>query len=221
MDKQDAERLLFETNPTAARTMVLTVAEELDGRAAQVWAFGMAEGPRRAVAIVAQMAGELATGAAQLYDAERWYAGAALVRQLIETEYLLFLFATDAAEPERWLNATPKEAKTMFQPAEMRRRSAGRFLDSEYSTHCEIGGHPRLRGHILLREHLLPFWEREEMFNPNVQWVDLAQHLDRLWNHYVAAVTLHSPSNVYPEVFERIAKAIEEWRRADPLPPRV
>jgi hypothetical protein len=216
MNKQDAQRILDETNPDAARKLVLLIAEELDGRAAQVWCFGLSEGPRRALGLVAQMAGELAVCEAQLYDAERWYAGAALVRQLIETEYLMFLFAIDHDEPERWLKASGKEARDMFAPAKMRERSAGRFNASEYSTHCEVGGHPRPAGHFLLKEHIIPIEGQNKLFDPRVQWVDLAQHLDRLWIHYVVAVGEHSPSNIYPEQFRKIHDAIVEWRALNP-----
>jgi hypothetical protein len=222
MDRDEAQRLLKGIDAGAARLFVADVAKELDGLAAQVWAFGLAEGARRAVAIVAQMGAELAVGAAQLYDSERWYAGAALVRQLIETEYLLFLFANDLAEPEKWLKASPEEARRNFSPAVMRDRSDGRFRASEYSTHCEIGGHPRLSGHILLREHFLPTVQKPlEIFDPKVQWVDLAQHIERMWGHYVAAVRLHSPSNVYPDRFKRVDELSAAWRALDPLPPRI
>src|SRR5438552_3104832 len=122
MNRDDARRLLETVDSDAARRVVNYVASELDGFAAQVWAFGSAEGSRRAVAVVAQMGAELAIGASQLYEAERWYAGAALVRQLIETEYLLHLFARDSAEPEKWLKATQEEARLMFSPKNMRDR---------------------------------------------------------------------------------------------------
>jgi hypothetical protein len=168
------------------------------------------------------MGAELAIGACQLYEAERWYAGAALVRQLIETEYLLYLFARDQAEPEKWLKASEEEARVMFSPKTMRERSRGRFRASEYFTHCEIGGHPRLSGHVLLREHLTPMSQRAgNLFDPKVQWVDLAQHLERMWGHYVAAVALHSPSNFYPDRFRQVDEAIQAWRASDRAPSRL
>ena len=220
--RDEAQRLLKGIDPTAARLYVTEVAGELDGLAAQVWAFGLAEGARRAVAIVAQMGAELAVGATQLYEAERWYAGAALVRQLIETEYLLFLFAADSAEPERWLRAAPDEARRVFAPGTMRERSAGRFRAEEYSVHCEVGGHPRLSGHVLLREHLTPVpGGTPSLFDPRVQWVDLAQHVERLWANYVTAVRVHSPTNVYAERFARLDALSEAWRAIDPLPSRI
>lgn len=222
MNQDDARRLLETVDSAAAKRFVTYVTGELDGLAAQVWAFGLSEGPRRAVAVVAQMGAELAIGASSLYEAERWYAGAALVRQLIETEYLLYLFASDQGEPEKWLKASQEEVRRMFSPKSMRERADGRFSASEYFTHCEIGGHPRLSGHVLLREHLTPMGrESRALFDPKVQWVDLAQHVERTWNYYVAAVALHSPSNVYPDRFTQIEDAINTWRAIDPAPSRI
>jgi hypothetical protein len=218
MDKETAKKLLVSADATAAQRMAIAVAEELDGLAAQVWAFGMAEGARRAVAIVAQMGAELAVGAVKLYKAGRSYAGAALVRQLIE-EYLLFLFATDDNEPKRWLNASDAEAKKTFSPSQVRERSAGRFLVDEYQTHCKIGGHPRVSGHLLLKEHITPInTSPPKLFDASIQWVDLAQHLERLSAHYMAAVAIHSPTNVYPDRFAKIAQLASDWRTTDPDP---
>jgi hypothetical protein len=199
--------------------MATALSEELDELAAQVWAFGMSEGARRAFAMVAQIGAELSVGAAKLYNAERWYAGAALVRQLIEVEYLLFLFAIDDEEPLRWLKASDEEARKTFAPAQMRKRSAGRFQVEEYGVHCKIGGHPRVDGHILLRERITPISSSPlELFNPAIQWVDLAQHLERLATHYMAGVAKHSPSNVYLDRFGELIQLIEKWRAADSNP---
>jgi hypothetical protein len=219
MDETTAKRVLTSADAAPAKQMAIAVAAELDGLAAQVWAFGMAEGARRAVGIVAQMGAELALGAAQLYNANRWYAGAALVRQLIEVEYLLFLFAADDAEPERWLKASDAEAKKTFTPSQMRERPAGRFRVDEYQTHCKIGGHPRVGGHLLLREHLTPVSDSPpKLFDPSIQWIDLAQHLERFSTHYMAAVVRHSPTNVYPDRFAKIVQLVSDWRTADPNP---
>ncbi len=211
MDDDEVRRLLKMVELSAARDLVTGVAGHLDSLAAQVWAFGLAEGARRALAIVAQMGAELTVGAASLYEAEHWYAGAALVRQLIEVEYLLFLFAMDSEEPERWLAASADTARGMFKPAAMRKRSGDRFRASEYDSHCEMGGHPRLRGHVLLREHCDPSVPSTE-FDPAVLWVDLAQHVERIWANYVGAVGRHSHSNVYPDRFAEVTDLFAKWR---------
>ncbi|MEX0885913.1 MAG: hypothetical protein WD009_05695 [Phycisphaeraceae bacterium] len=225
MDENDARRLVDSIKamgPDGAKRVVEFAARELDGLAAQVWAFGMATGSRRAVAIVAQMGAELGLCAAQLYEAERWYAGACLVRQLIEVEYLLFLFATDSEEPERWLKASPETVRRMFSPYAMRKRAGDRFRASEYASHCELGGHPRRQGHVLLREHL-SFSDHRAMplADPAVLWVDLAQHMERLWGNYRDAVENHSPTNVYPDRFREVDQVFSAWRSNDQTPGRI
>lgn len=160
------------------------VASALQNSGRVLWAFGLAHDlpAREALAIVTQMAGDLAQGAVDLYSRENWYGGASLVRQLVETEYLLFLFAESALEAERWRNSTSEERKGFFTPAKMRKRSGGRFRSSEYAAHCERGGHPTPYGEMFLAEHTTRFGSNLWL------WSDLAQHLERLWSSFDAAV---------------------------------
>lgn len=218
MDEQRAREMLDRADPDAAKQVVLAVAPVFDDLTAQVWAFGLAEGRRWAVAVVAQMGSELTLAASQLYAAQRWYAGAALVRQLVEVEYLLYLFATDDEEPDRWLMATSDEVRQMFAPSAMRKRAGTRFRCEEYASHCEFGGHPRRRAHWLLREHGVI---EPAHASPEIQWVDLAQHLRRAWTNYCAAVARHSPSNVYPDRFAKIDELFNRWQLADPTPDAI
>jgi hypothetical protein len=132
-----------------------TVSDALDHCGRVPWCFGLANtGGRRAVGMVGQIAGELGQAAVSVLGTGSAYAAAALVRQIIEAEYLLHLFASDLDEPERWLKASSDDLRKVFQPAPMRRRSAGAFRDQEYWTHCATGGHPHPHGaSLLLREH--------------------------------------------------------------------
>jgi hypothetical protein len=225
VDEERARRIvdtIEAVGPDGAKRVVQFVARELDGLAAQVWAFGMATGSRRAVAVVSQMGAELALCASELYEAERWYAGACLVRQLIEVEYLLFLFASDDEEPERWMKASADDVRAMFSPSAMRKRAGARFRASEYATHCELGGHPRRQGHILLREHL-SFADHSitPLAKPSILWADLAQHVERLWTNYIGAVARHSPTNVYPDRFQSVGEVFSAWRAADQAPGQI
>ena len=88
------------------------------------------------------------------------YAAAALLRQVVEVEYLLWTFADDPEDTVRWLNASKSQLDGRFRPAAMRQRSAGHFRTSEYvahSTRADIerrrmdtrGGSPA-RGHQAL-----------------------------------------------------------------------
>ncbi len=222
MNEESAKEYLKNADSNAARQAVEYIANELDEISARVSAYGLATGPRRAVGAVAQMGADLAKGALMLFAAERWYSGAALVRQLIEVEYLIFLFASNPQEPELWLTPTEEQVRRMFLPKAMRMRSNGRFDEKEYWLHCEHGGHPRAKGSIYLKERLTLIQDNsKEFFDPSILWVDLAQHLERLWGHFELAVRLHSPTNVYPERFAAVRAKIAEWRMIDPLPSKI
>lgn len=127
----------------------------------------------RAVASVVDMASNLTTGATTLLSAHNWYAAAGLIRQLIETEYLIRLFSIDFAEGARWERSTPDQIRASFRPHEM--RAIGGFDHQEYWRHCEMGGHPTPQGRLLLEYRMA----RAE--GPSAMWGDLAQHLQRLW----------------------------------------
>lgn len=136
------------------RLVCSTLATQLAACGARLWAFGM--GPtdlRTACSVVIQFGGSLATGAVTLGEQENWYAASALVRQLVEVEYLVRLFRQDSDEALRWLKASPEELRTSFMPAQMRKRVDG-FRHQEYRVHCESGGHPNPRAHSLLPERV-------------------------------------------------------------------
>jgi len=156
------------------------------------------------------MGAELATGAVELFTQELWYAGTALVRQLIEVEYLTCLFSTDQTRAAAWLASTPEETRKRFRPADMRKESAGRFRDSEYQVHCDQGGHPSPRGRMHLKNHSNPLGTHQG------SWVDLAQHLERLWDHLTNALdTYHMSEVVAKERRSEVLRLLEEWHRVD------
>lgn len=196
-----------------------TVSGALDHCGRVLWCFGLAEHPgRRAVGMVGQIAGELGQAATSLLAADSAYAAAALLRQVIETEYLFHLFATDLGEPERWLKASGEDLRKLFQPAPMRRRSGGAFRDQEYWTHCATGGHPHPHGAgMLLREHL--FGSKDpDLVSRRWLWADMAQHLARVWDRFAAAAIAHALVNdivVVRENVRDIPPLLERWRRLD------
>jgi hypothetical protein len=200
--------LLESADAAGAKALVATVAPALDRFADQVSCFGLptVSDERRALGMVAQMGAELVLGAAALFESGRPYAGASLVRQLIEVDYLLFLFGQDSVEAARWINGTASEHKQLFRPAAMRSRSLGRFDVDEYSRHCEIGGHPRPAAWALVDRHHL------SSANPSaLLWADLANHVVRLWDHYKTAAVSCSPTNVYPDRWRPLDSACEVW----------
>jgi hypothetical protein len=58
----------------------------------------------------------------------------------------------------------------------MRERCGDRFRSSEYSSHCQVGGHPRFASGYILPEHVR-IGPLSDSVVFAVGWVDLAQHL--------------------------------------------
>src|SRR5216683_1655692 len=138
---QDYVSQLADPDATSLRESTCDVlAEALCATGAVLWAFGLADQPRRSVAAAIQMGGETARGSVSLLRQKNRYAAAALVRQLVEIEYLLCLFASDANEPLRWASLDLEAVRKEYQPARMRERCGERFRASEYSIHCQVGG---------------------------------------------------------------------------------
>jgi len=202
------------------RVVCRTLARQLAACGERLWAFGF--GPpdfRTACSVAIQFGGSLATGAVALGDQENWYAASALVRQFVEVEYLVRLFRRDANEALSWLKASPKELRESFRPGQMRKR-AGDFRHHEYQVHCESGGHPNPGAHPLLparyaRHHLPPLGTNEGF------WVDLAQHLRRVWRDIVELPSDHPTANlnVIAQYTEVVATAISVWETSDPCSP--
>lgn len=95
-----------------------------------------------AVGVLLQIGGELALPALRMLSTGEHYAGAALVRQLVEVEYLMWAFASNPSEAAAWLNSTRQDRMKFFQPRRLREASNGRFKQKDYEHHCELGGHP-------------------------------------------------------------------------------
>jgi hypothetical protein len=177
-------------------------------------ALGLAEGNRKAVSIAVQLAGEIASGAVELFGIQNWYAGAALVRQLVELEYLLFLFATDTSEATRWLSSSPADLRKVYSPAAMRRRSKGNFKDSEYWAHCDVGGHPHWKASVLLPERI----EAIRFPADWMLWLDFAHHLTRVLRRLDELVEAHGLTQIVivADARQKGAEAYERWLALDP-----
>lgn len=163
----------------------------------------------KGLTLVVEMAGELATGCGELYKAELWYAGSAMLRQLVETQYLLALFSADPTSAETWQNATPEELRKWWTPAAMRAKSQGRFQDQEYWQHCELGGHPVPAGARLLRN-------RDSRLDRRYLWLDLAHHLQRIWADVERCFFAFGYGGRLNEAaYEAARAALETWIRVD------
>lgn len=180
------------------------------GRTLWVGAYLLKAKPAEGVAVLTEMAGELAEGAVSLFSRQLWYAGGSLVRQLIEAEYLFWLFAHEDAAAEDWVNSTPEMIRRSFRPALLRKRSAGAFRESEYWTHCDLGGHPNPKGRLLLREHSSSIGSHDWL------WVDLVQHLHRLWPYFRQCLLRHDlAAYVDVGVLSGAEASLEAWSRIE------
>jgi hypothetical protein len=170
----------------------------------------------RAVAATIEMAGELAAGTVQLLGGDKRYASATLIRQLIETEYLLTEFDEDFTRAGQWARSTPDEIRRSFSPKLLRK--TGGFPDREYWTHCDIGGHPSPAGRVLLRYNVAVHPSEDDVLTASM-WADLAQHVRRVWWRVDSLlVSQHARYGaVRQESRTRVEEIEERWMRTDPL----
>jgi hypothetical protein len=164
------------------------------------------------LATVIQVAGELTAGAVALLENDNFYAAAALVRQIVEVEYLAWAFAEDQDEATAWLRSTAAERRKFWQPRQLRARSQGRFRSQDYGSHCDQGGHPTPEANRLLPGHsdqgLLAWW-----------WYDLALHGISAWRYIDAALTNFNWDLMREQPSaEALSRLIAGWNDNDPLP---
>ena len=119
--------------------------------------FGNGSDSIASVGRLSDAAASLIGGASSLLDQHNVYAASALNRQLVEVEYLAWAFSEDLEEAASWLRSTRDERMSRWQPKHLRRRAEGRFRATDYSEHCEMGGHPSPAGlRVLLSSEPTP-----------------------------------------------------------------
>jgi hypothetical protein len=168
------------------------------------------------VATVVCMATELAEAAVSMAEKKRYYAVGAVIRQLIECEYLLTLFSEDLDHARSWLESTPEEVRDAFTPAKMRKLT-GKFSNEEYWDHCSTGGHPAPKGARLL-EKLDPM-RQSWPYSAAELATDLGLHLQRTWKALDTLLAKHHARYelVRDDQRRRAEEAWTHWREADPL----
>lgn len=127
-----------------------------------------------AVSLLLRVAGQLVSASSDLFGDGRHYAAAALVRQLVEVEYLAWAFDARDNEAERWLRSTADERRDFFTPAKLRHAAQGKFRGKDYGHHCEMGGHPVPRSAVLLKGDDVVC---------QLLLSDLLGHSGRIWDH--------------------------------------
>jgi hypothetical protein len=179
-------------------------SDRLEGRSP----FGHGSDETVAVSLLLRIASELVSASTDLFADGRHYAAAALLRQLVEIEYLAWAFETRDQEGERWLRSTKSERQSFFTPAKLRNASGGRFRSRDYGFHCELGGHPVPRATTLLKDDAVV---------AQLLLSDLLGHTGRTWDHVVAWATGNSLGDQVCALNEKMARGYAAWKAADPL----
>ncbi|MGH9344315.1 MAG: hypothetical protein ACRD19_11210 [Terriglobia bacterium] len=112
--------------------------------------FGHGSDETVAISVLLRIGSQLVSSAADLFKDGRHYAAAALVRQMVEIEYLAWAFEARDREGQRWLRSDEKERQAFFTPAKLRKAAEGKFRGKDYGYHCELGGHPMPEAGVLL-----------------------------------------------------------------------
>lgn len=153
------------------------------------------------------------SASADLFADGRHYAASALLRQLVEIEYLAWAFENRERDGERWLRSTRAERESFFTPKKLREAAGGRFRSKDYGFHCELGGHPVARGTILLHD---------DAAVAQLILSDLLGHTGRIWDHVVGwvrndSLRVTSFGDAVYAMREEMVRGYSKWKAADPL----
>ena len=161
-----------------------------------------------AVSLLLRVAGQLVSASADLFNDGRHYAAAALLRQLVEVEYLAWAFDARDSDAKRWLRSIEEERRDYFAPAKLRKAAQGKFRGQDYGHHCEMGGHPVPRSVILLNGDEL---------TSQLLLSDMLGHTGRIWDHLLSwsanqpwALPIHKRK-------EAMYSAYAVWKKVDRL----
>jgi hypothetical protein len=162
-----------------------------------------------AVSMILRIGSQLTSASTDLLADGRIYAASALIRQIVEVEYLAWAFDARDGSGEKWLRSSRRERESFFSPSKLRQAAAGKFRGVDYSYHCEFGGHPVPSSTMLLRN--------DESGLPQFLLSDLLGHAGRIWDHVVgwAQKSSHGEPVVgrNPEMLKRFVA----WKELDPL----
>ncbi|SMN01728.1 hypothetical protein SPONN_5 [uncultured Candidatus Thioglobus sp.] len=156
---------------------------------------------------IMQMCGELGIAASRMLSTKEHYAGAALLRQIVEIEYLTWTFENGYADINKWLNSSDKERMRTFSPAQLRENSKGRFLSEDYKNHCEKGGHPVPRG--------VPLLGGKSILEAQIFLIDLLLHCWRIKDQTYS--WLKNNKCEIPEQIVQMGFIFAEWGKEDPV----
>jgi hypothetical protein len=159
-----------------------------------------------AFSILSGLAADISASFATLMRSGNEYSAAALLRQLVEFEYLFFIAYQDKSELGKWLAADGDTLRKQFTPQKMRKKSNGIFSDQEYWTHCDMGGHPNPKARAFLAG------ESKNMKMVAFLLPDGVHHFRRLWTSVKLLYPILLEDNKSQlEKMSLVSDAIETW----------
>jgi len=161
------------------------------------------------VAVLVQIAAELLDTSSELLCGTHHYAGAALLRQVVEVEYLTWAFANDQRDAAAWLNSTHEERMKLFSPKRLRSVSDGRFQFEDYQHHCEQGGHPVPRA--------IPLLGNPDPSAAQMLMLDLMLHCWRITDNVLSWVKRTKADTRLAVDLLATQQVLKAWSRDDPL----
>jgi hypothetical protein len=177
-------------------------------RLADVSPFGHGSDETVAVSVLLRIASQLVSSSADLFEDGRSYAAAALLRQMVEIEYLAWAFETRNREGERWLRSDRQQREHFFTPAKLRRAAQGKFRGKDYAYHCELGGHPVPGASVLLSE---------DSTVSQLLLADLLGHAGRIWDHLIGWARKSSNGEPILRRGLEMSERFGAWKSKDPL----
>jgi hypothetical protein len=164
------------------------------------------------VALLMRIAAELGDNTIRLFAAQQTYAGAALLRQIVEIEYLSWAFDQRDGDAEEWLRSTKEERWEIFRPAKLRQSAGKTFRAKDYGYHCDLGGHPTPNALSLLNNDPLV---------TQLLMCDLLGHLSGIWRHFVEWGKQHQELETvfthYQAIGLETGEKLSSWKAKDPL----
>lgn len=169
------------------------------------------------VATCGSAAEKLATAVGNLVEMKSIYPAMALARQLVEFEYLFWAFCDDLATINDWASSTREGRELDWRPSAIYARDGNEFRRSDYTRHCENGGHPTPNA---IKLSLLTDEEADQIGASTLG--DLIVHLRSIWGYMnqiakqvAALLSVDFETFVDPDDRRRAEAADRAWAQGD------
>lgn len=174
--------------------------------------FGFGNDEVVGMSLILRISSQLIETSADLFGSSKVYSGAALLRQLVELEYLAWAFDNRQSDAKIWLRSDKKTRQELFRPARLREAAQNKFRGKDYSYHCEFGGHPTPTAIVLLNNN---------QRTTQLLMSDLIGHANGIWGHFVSWAKQHDELEaLFKSIDQRAVETgekFETWRSTDPL----